>query len=153
MDFCRLSSPPSLPTWSKFIRAVSSWALSIQGEKLYTHSGQPVPVFDLLYNNKKPVFFCLSGNSVFLFIASYPITGHYWEKCVSAVPCPGIYPHSSQSVCWPPASPGPSTKLFSTTPSPVCTGALGFSSPVQGFAFPLLNCTSFLLADYFFLHD
>lgn len=104
---------------------------------------------------KKGFFLCLSGNSVFLFVASSSVTGHYWEKSVSAVPCPGVYPHSSQSVWWPSASPGPFPQsFFPPTLSPISTGALGFSSPVQGFAFPLLNFKSFLLADcYLFLHD
>lgn len=143
MDLCSLSSPPSLPAWSRFIRAASSWALSIQGQKLYTHSGQPVPVFDLLCNNKKRGFFCLSGNSVFLFVASYPVTGHYWEKCISAVPCPGIYPHSSQSVRWPPAFPGPFHKAALHHSVPSLYWCIGVFLPSAGLCISFVELYQF----------
>lgn len=103
---------------------------------------------------RKSFFFCLGGNSMFLFVASYPNTGHYWEKCICC-PLPRFF--STQltvcllATCIPRAFP---TKLLSSQFFPSLYCALEFSSPVQGFAFPLLNFTSFLLADcYLFLHD
>lgn len=63
---------------------------------------------------RKSFFFCLGGNSMFLFVASYPNTGHYWEKCICC-PLPRFF--STQltvcllATCIPRAFP---TKLLSS---------------------------------------
>lgn len=100
MGLWRLSSPPSLPEagpprpGSSGLCPAGLWAAK---DRNSTHTlGNLCQCLTSFTITEKRFFFYLSGNSIFLLVASYPITGHRWQKCVSAFPWAGIYTHSSQ---------------------------------------------------------
>lgn len=139
VDLCRLSGPPSLPK-AGLPRAASSglcpaghWACKDRNST--PTLGNVCQCWTSSAMIKNRVFFLL-------FKQKFRIS--LWEKCVSAFPCPGIYAHSSQSVCWPPASPGPFPQsCFPPTSSSACTDALGFFLPNAGLCISFVELYKF----------
>lgn len=86
MVLCRLFSPPSLHraglpgAGSSGLCPAGHWA---------SKDRNSTPTLGILCQCltsfaiiRKGFFFCLGRNSIFLFVASYPITAHNWDKCL-----------------------------------------------------------------------
>lgn len=158
MGLWRLSSPPSLPEagpprpGSSGLCPAGLWAAKDRNSTpALGNLCQCLTSFIII---KKKIFL-LSEWKFHISLCS-PLSYH-WTPLTKVCLCFPLsrYLYTQLTVCLSSASPGPFPQsCFPPTSSPVCTGALGFSSPVQGLAIPLLNFTGFLLADCcLFLHD